>query len=190
MAGVAFLPMAGAIIVSANLANIVLLPRTGPRWLVAPGMLAAAAGLAWLTRIGVHSSYTADVLPPLLLTSTGLGFVMSPSMNTGTSGVAPSDAGAASAVVNTGQQVGGSIGTSLLNTMAASAAAGYLASHLSPRLMIGGHPAPALVELAQVHSYTTAFWWAAGMFAAGAVLAALLLRPGAPGAPAGEEAQA
>ena len=148
MAGVAFLPMAGAIIVSANLANIVLLPRTGPRWLVAPGMLAAAAGLAWLTRIGVHASYAADVLPPLLLASAGLGFVMSPSMNTGTSGVAPSDAGAASAMVNTGQQVGGSIGTSLLNTVAASAAASYLASHLSPRLMTGGHPAPALAELA------------------------------------------
>jgi EmrB/QacA subfamily drug resistance transporter len=188
MAGVAFLPMVGAIIVSANLANIVLLPRIGPRWLVAPGMLAAAAGLAWLTRIGVHSSYTADVLGPLLLTSTGLGFVMSPSMNTGTAGVMPSDAGAASAMVNTGQQVGGSIGTSLLNTMAASAAAGYLASHLSPRLMIGGHPAPALAELAQVHSYTTAFWWAAGMFAGGSVLAALLFRRGAPAAPAGEEA--
>jgi EmrB/QacA subfamily drug resistance transporter len=188
MAGIAFLPMVGAIIVSANLANIVLLPRIGPRWLVAPGMLAAAAGLAWLTRIGVHSGYVANILPPLLLTSTGLGFVMSPSMNTGTAGVAPSDAGVASAVVNTGQQVGGSIGTSLLNTMAASAAAGYLASHLSPRLMIGGHPAPALVELAQVHSYTVAFWWAAGMFAAGAVVAALLFRRGAPAAPAGQEA--
>ncbi len=189
MAGVAFLPMVGAIIVCSNLANIVLLPRVGPRWLVAPGMLAAAAGLAWLTRIGVHSSYAADVLPPLLLTSAGLGFVMSPSMNTGTAGVAPSDAGAASAVVNTGQQVGGSIGTSLLNTMAASAAASYLASHLSPRLLIGGHPAPALVELAQVHSYTTAFWWAAGMFAAGSVVAALLFRRGVPAAsatPAGE----
>ena len=89
MAGVAFLPMVGAIIVCANLANIVLLPRVGPRLLVAPGMLAAAAGLAWLTRIGVHSSYAADVLPPLLLTSIGLGFVMSPSMNTGTARVAP-----------------------------------------------------------------------------------------------------
>ncbi len=189
MAGVAFLPMAGAIIVSANLANIVLLPRTGPRWLVAPGMLAAAAGLAWLTRIGVHSSYPADVLPPLLLASTGLGFVMSPSMNTGTAGVASSDAGAASAMVNTGQQVGGSIGTSLLNTMAASAAASYLASHLSPRLMTGGHPAPALAELAQVHSYTTAFWWAAAMFAGGSVLAALLFRRGAPAAPTRQEAQ-
>jgi len=188
MTGVAFLPMVGAVIVSANLANIVLLPRVGPRWLVAPGMLAAAAGLAWLTRIGVHSSYAAVVLPPLLLASTGLGLVMSPSMNTGTAGVAPSDAGVASAMVNTGQQVGGSIGTSLLNTLAASAAASYLASHLSPRLMAGGHPAPALAELAQVHSYTIAFWWAAGMFAAGSVLAALLFRRGAPAAPAGQEA--
>jgi EmrB/QacA subfamily drug resistance transporter len=187
MAGVAFLPMVGAIIVSANLANIVLLPRIGPRWLVASGQLAAAAGLAWLTRIGVHSSYAATVLPPLLLASAGLGFVMSPSMNTGTAGVVPSDAGAASAMVNTGQQVGGSIGTSLLNTMAASAAASYLASHLGPRLVIGGHPAPALAELAQVHSYTTAFWWAAGMFAGGSVLAALLFRSGAPAAPATEE---
>ena len=180
--------MVGAIIVSANLANIVLLPRIGPRLLVAPGMLAAAAGLAWLTRIGVHSSYSADVLPPLLLASTGLGFVMSPSMNTGTADVASSDAGAASAMVNTGQQVGGSIGTSLLNTMAASAAASYLASHPSPRLMTGGHPAPALAELAQVDSYTTAFWWAAGMFAAGSVLATLLFRRGAPAAPARQEA--
>jgi EmrB/QacA subfamily drug resistance transporter len=188
MAGFAFLPMAGAIIVSANVANIVLLPRIGPRLLVAPGMLAAAAGLAWLTRIGVHSGYAADVLPPLLLASVGLGFVMSPSMNTGTAGVAPPDAGAASALVNTGQQVGGSIGTSLLNTIAASAAASYLASHLGPRLMIGGHPAPALVQLAQVHSYTTAFWWAAAMFAAGSVLAALLFRRGAPAASSTEEA--
>jgi hypothetical protein len=152
-------------------------------------MLAAAAGLAWLTRIGVHSSYVTGVLPPLLLTSIGLGFVMSPSMNTGTAAVAPSDAGVASAMVNTGQQVGGSIGTSLLNTVAASAAATYLASHLSPRLMTGGHPAPALVELAQVHSYSTAFWWAAGMFATGSVLAALLFRRGAPAAPAAEESR-
>ncbi len=92
-------------------------------------------------------------------------------------------------MVNTGQQVGGSIGTSLLNTMAASAAATYLASHLSRRLMIGGHPAPALVAMAQVHSYTTAFWWAAGIFAAGSVVAALLFRRGAPrAAPATKEA--
>jgi len=180
--GLAFLPMVGAIVVCSNLANIVLLPRTGPRWLVAGGMLAAAAGLAWLTRIGVHSSYAADVLPALLLTSAGLGFVMSPSMNTGTAGVATPDAGVASAVVNTGQQVGGSIGTSLLNTVAASAAASYLAAHLSPQTTAAGRPAAALAQLAQVHSYTTAFWWAAGIFAAGAILAALVFRPGPPAA--------
>ena len=124
----------------------------------------------------VHSSYVTTVLPPLLLASAGLGFVMSPSMNTGTAGVAPSDAGVASAVVNTGQQVGGSIGTSLLNTMAASAAAGYLASHLTPRLVIDGRPALALVQFAQVHSYTVAFWWAASLFLVGAVVAAAMFR--------------
>jgi predicted MFS family arabinose efflux permease len=189
-AGLAFLPMVAAIIVCSNLANIVLLPRIGPRFLVASGMLAAAAGLAWLTRIGVHSSYTADVLPALLLTSAGLGFVMSPSMNTGTAGVAPSDAGVASAVVNTGQQVGGSIGTSLLNTMAASAAASYLAAHLSRRTVAAGRPTAMLTQLAQVYSYTTAFWWAAALFAAGSVLAALLFRPGAPAASAPASATA
>jgi hypothetical protein len=164
-------------VVCSNLANIVLLPRVGPRFLVASGMLAAAAGLAWLTRIGVHSSYAADVLPALLVTSAGLGFVMSPSMNTGTAGVTPSDAGVASAMVNTGQQVGGSIGTSLLNTVAASAAASYLAAHFTSR-MAAGRPTAALTALAQVHSYTTAFWWAAALFAGGSVLAALLFRPG------------
>jgi len=182
--GVAFLPMVAVIVVSSNLANIVLLPRVGPRFLVAPGMLAAAAGMVWLTRIGVHSSYAADVLPPLLLAAVGIGFVVSPSMNTGTAGVARDDAGVASAVVNTGQQVGGSIGTSLLNTMAASAAAAYLTSHLTAHLTRGlaaaGRPPAALMALAQLHSYTTAFWWAAGMFAVGSVLAALLFRRGAP----------
>ncbi len=188
--GVAFLPMVGAVMLCANVANIVLLPRIGPKFVVASGMLAAAVGLAWLTRIGVHSSYVTTVLPPLLLASAGLGFVMSPSMNTGTAGVAPSDAGVASAVVNTGQQVGGSIGTSLLNTMAASAATSYLASHLTPRLLIdgraasrgttGGRPVEmhVLVQLAQVHSYTVAFWWASGLFLVGAVVAAVLFRRG------------
>lgn len=125
----------------------------------------------------MHSSYAAAVLPALLLTSADLGFVMSPSMNTGTAGVAPPDAGGASAVVNTGQQVGGSIGTFLLNTVAASAAASYLAAHLNPKTTAAGRPSAALAQLAQVHSYTTAFWCAAGMFAAGAILAALLFRP-------------
>ena len=89
----------------------------------------------------------------------------------------PSDAGVASAMVNTGRQAGGSVGTWLLNTVAASAAASYLAAHLSPR-MAAGRPTAVLTALAQVHSYTTAFWWAAALFAGGSILAWLLFRPG------------
>jgi hypothetical protein len=84
----------------------------------------------------------------------------------------------ASASVNTGQQLGGSNGTSLLNTLAASATASYLASHLNPRTLVGGKPAPSLVTQALVHGYTTAFWWAAGIFAFGAVVAGVLFRRG------------
>jgi EmrB/QacA subfamily drug resistance transporter len=190
--GVAFLPMVACIMVAANVSNIVALPRIGPKFLVATGMLAAACGLAWLTRIGLHSSYAADVLPPLLVAAAGIGMIISPSMNTGTSGVRASDAGVASALVNTGQQVGGSIGTSLLSTMAASAAAAYVAAHTIPGRLAAGHAAgqPAarhqaaeLAALAQVHGYTTAFWWAAAIFACGAVVAGLLFRRGAPAQP-------
>jgi hypothetical protein len=172
--GLAFLPMVGCIMVSANLATIVLMPRFGPRPLVTVGMLLAAAGLAWLTRIGIHSSYAADVLPALLIIGIGLGQTIAPSINTGTFGVAPSDAGVASASVNTGQQLGGSVGTALLNTIAASAVASYLASHT----FHGLGPPGNLRALALVHGYTTAFWWSAAIFAFGAVVAGSLFRWG------------
>ncbi len=176
--GLAFLPMIGLIVVAANLSNIVLLPRLGPKPLVAVGLLLAAGAMAWLTRIGVHSAYVSAVLGPLLVTGLGFGFTIAPAMNTGTFGVAPQDAGVASATLNTGQQIGGSIGTSLLNTVAASATASYLAAHLTPGALAGGHPAPQLVGLALVHGYVTAFWWAAAIFAAGAVICGALLRRG------------
>ena len=178
VAGVAFLPLAGMIMVCANLSNVVLMPRIGPKPLVTAGMLLAAAGVAWLTRIGVHSSYASAVLGPELVTGAGLGFVIAPSINTGTYGVAPSEAGVASATINTGQQIGGSIGTSLLNTLAASATASYVAARIGPRTAVGGHPAPALTGQALVHGYTTALWWASAIFAGGAIIAAVLFRRG------------
>jgi hypothetical protein len=101
-----------------------------------------------------------------------MGLIFSFAANTGTFGVAPRDAGIASASVNTGQQLGGSIGIALLNTIAASATAGYLASHAD------GRPAPQLAQLALIHGYTTVFWWCAGIFAAGAIICGALLRPG------------
>jgi hypothetical protein len=141
-------------------------------------MLLAAGSLVWLTRIGMHSGYAAAVLGPLMAAGLGLGFTIAPSMNTGTSGVAPQDAGAASATLTTGQQVGASIGTSLLNTIFASAVAHYLASHRSPAALVHGHPSRSLTAMSMIHGYTTGFWVSAAIFGAGAVTCGALLRPG------------
>jgi hypothetical protein len=176
--GFAFLPMVAMLIVSANVGQIVLMPRTGPKPLVGLGLLIAAAGMVWLTRIGVHSGYASAILGPLLVIGLGVGQVVAPAVNTGTYGVAPYDAGVASATVNVGQQLGGSIGTALLNTLVASATAGYLTSRLNPRTAVGGSPSAALVQQSLVHGYAVGFWWTAGIFAAGAVVCGTLLRRG------------
>jgi len=171
--GLAFLPMVAMIMIASNLSNIVLMPRFGPKPLVTVGMLLAAGGMVWLTRISPHSSFAADLLPPLLIVGFSLGMIIAPSINTGTFGVPLADAGVASASVNTGQQLGGSIGTSLFNTIATSATAAYLTARLA-----GGPPSRALTELALVHGYVRAFWWAAAIFVVGAVVVGLLFRRG------------
>ena len=172
MSGLAMLPMVAVIGVVANVGNIKLMPRFGPKPLISFGLLVNAAGMAWLTRIGVHSGYAPALLGPLMVTGFGSGLIFSAAANTGTFGVAPRDAGIASASVNTGQQLGGAIGTALLNTIAAGAFTSYLASHA------GARPAPQLIHLALIHSYTTVFWWCAGIFAAGAIISGTLLRRG------------
>jgi hypothetical protein len=108
------------------------------------------------------------VLPGILIMGAGMGLVFSAAMATATFGVQPSDAGVASAMVNTMQQVGGSIGTALLSTLAASAVTSELAS-------AAGRPDAAAIAHAAVHGYTTAFWWAAGIFAVGALVCGALL---------------
>jgi EmrB/QacA subfamily drug resistance transporter len=180
--GLAFLPTIAMVVSSANLSNVLLMPRFGPKPLVTAGMLVAAASLVWLTRIGVHSSYASAVLGPGMLAGLGFGFTIAPSMYTGTLGVAAHDAGAASATLNTGQQIGGSIGTSLLNTIFATAVVRYLTSHLSRATVIHGHPAPTLTTLSLIHGYTAAFWVAAAIFAAGAMVCGTLFRRGPLGA--------
>jgi EmrB/QacA subfamily drug resistance transporter len=170
--GLAFLPMVAVLTATAGIAQTRILPRTGPRPLIALGMLISGAGMAWLAQVGVDSTYAGDVLLPLLVEGVGIGLTMATAMNTATLGVSAGDAGVASALVNTRQQIGGSIGTALLSTLAATAAADHLAD------------GPAV---AAVHGYTTAFWWAAAIFAGGAVLCGLLLRGGVPEQqPAGE----
>ena len=146
----------------------------GPKPLVASGMLAAAVGAAWLAQLGPHAGDAVGVLGPMILAAIGLGLVIAPVINTGTFGVAPQDAGVASATVTVGQQLGASIGTSLLNTIFASAVASYIAAHLAAARVIGR---PALTGLALAHGYDTAFW-TTGIFAGGAVIGGTLLRAG------------
>jgi len=171
VSGLAFLPMLGMVMPAGAIGQTRLLPRFGPRPLVAVGMLLSAAAMLMFTGVTVHSSYATDVLPGLLVIGLGLGLIFAPAMDTATRGVAGPDAGVASALVNTGQQVGGSIGTALLSTLAASAAGAYASTHQA---------AADVAAQAAVHGYTAAFTWAAAVFAVGALMAWLLLPSDAP----------
>ncbi len=164
--GFAFLPMTFTIVISAVSGSTKLLPKVGPRPLIGVGMLTASIGLLTLTGVGVDTAYATHVLPGLLIMGAGMGLVFSSAMATATFGVADSEAGVASAMVNTMQQVGGSIGTALLSTLAATATTSDLAGRVGD---------PAALAHAAVHGYTTAFWWAATIFAVGAVLCTALL---------------
>jgi EmrB/QacA subfamily drug resistance transporter len=171
--GVAFLPMVASLVVAASLSTAVLLRKVGARILVTVGMTAAALGMVQFARLGLDSGYTTHILPGLIVSGLGLGLVMAPTMQTAISGVDAADAGVASAMVNTTQQVGGSVGVALLSTVASSSAAGFLD---------GRTPNPLLIAQATMHSYSTAFWWATAIFALGALVGATMLRPGAPAA--------
>ena len=164
--GLAFLPMIACILISSNTSSIVLLPRLGPRALIAAGMLIGGGGMAYLTQLTVTSSYAGSVLPALLAMGTGFGMIFSPAINTATTGVARQDSGVASALVNTMQQVGGSIGTAALSTVALTATAAYLAAHHAGQL------APAT---AAVHGYTMAFTVSAALLGLGALIITLLV---------------
>jgi len=164
--GFAFLPFSAGIIFSATLASQ-LLPRLGPRTLMCFGLLLGAIGLAWFTQIGVHTSYLTHVLPAELIVSIGLGFAFVPFSSTALIGVAPHDAGVASALVNATQQIGGSLGTALLNTVAASATASYLLAH-------NGNP--LYTSQALVHGYTTGFTVSAAVLLVAAIVAGSLIR--------------
>jgi EmrB/QacA subfamily drug resistance transporter len=164
--GFAFLPFSGGIIVGASLSSR-FLPRTGPRRLMAIGLLMACAGLVWFTRLTVASSFPADLLPAELVVSIGMGLTFVPMSSTALFGVDPRAAGVASALVNTAQQVGGALGTSLLNTVAASATAGYLATRLGQ---------PGATAVATVHGFTVGFAVSASLVGAAALVAASLIR--------------
>jgi EmrB/QacA subfamily drug resistance transporter len=167
--GLGFLPMLGAIMTSATTAGSILTPRVGPRPLVPLGALVAACGMAFMTRLDLDSTYVTGVLPGLLIIGLGLGLVFAPTQNAATSGVRHADAGVASAMINTVQQIGGSIGTALLSSFAATAATDYAK---------GKAPSPELAAQAAIASYHTVFWWSAGFFVVCAIVGVVLFRPG------------
>jgi EmrB/QacA subfamily drug resistance transporter len=168
--GLAFLPMTASILLGSTQISARLLPRLPPRALMAPGMLLAATGMLILTRMTVHSAYATEIFPALVLMGLGMGLTFMPVFSTATAGVAPEDAGVTSATVNTSQQVGGSIGTALLNTIATTTGTAYITTHATDP----AHRARITAE-GTVHGYTVAIGWAAAIMLLAGLSAALLV---------------
>lgn len=166
--GFALLPFSAGVILTAGLASN-LLPKVGPRPLMVPGLLLATTGMLLLTRLTPTSSYVTHVLPSMIVMSVGLALVFIPIASTGLHAVGRQDAGVASALIVTSQQVGASLGTALLNTVAAGATTTYLISH---------HVVPPPLKAALTHGYTQAFLVGAGFLLLAAVVAGLLINIG------------
>ena len=164
--GFAFLPFSGGIILGAGIASRVL-PRIGPRVLMGGGLALAAVGLGLFTQVTAHSAYLAHLLPAEVIVSLGMGLAFVPLSSTALIGVDEADAGVASALVNTTQQTGGTLGVALLNTVAASATTNYLVSH--------GTSVATRAD-AVVHGYTTGFTVSGVLMGIAAVVSLLMLR--------------
>ncbi|MFC1228227.1 MFS transporter [Streptomyces sp. Sce081] len=177
--GFAFLPMVAGMITGSTQIGARLMTRVAPRLLMGPGFLVAALGMLMLTRLEIGTSYAAVLLPGMLLLGLGMGTAFMPAMSLATLGVEPRDSGVASAMVNTSQQVGGAIGTALLNTIAASATTSYIADHL------GGATNRSQQQLVQlegmVQGYTSAIWFAVGILVLAAAIALTFVNAGRPG---------
>jgi MFS family permease len=164
--GLAFLPLTGILVVTSVTAQTRVMPRTGAKPLVMTGMALGTIAMILFTRLSPGSSYASGVLPGLLIGGLGMGCIFAPAIGTATLGVDLHESGVASAMVNTSQQIGGSVGLALLSTLSASAATSYAISH--SRL-------PGIAAAAAIHGYTTAFTWGAAIFALGLLLALLIL---------------
>jgi EmrB/QacA subfamily drug resistance transporter len=170
-AGLAFLPLMAMNGLSATQFASRLMPRLPTRSLVVPGLLIAAVGTTLMTQLSAHDNYATIVLPAELLLGLGLGLAFVPFISTATNNAEPRDAGVTSAAANTSQQIGASIGTALLNTIAATATTAYLASHVHTREVLAN---------ATVHGYTVASAYSTGILLLAVVLTGILVnaRPG------------
>ncbi|MEU7041272.1 MFS transporter [Streptomyces varsoviensis] len=177
--GLAFLPMVAGMTIGSTQIGARLMTRVPARLLMGPGFLVAAIGLLILTQLSAGSSYPGLILPGLALMGLGMGTAFMPAMSLATHGVQPRDAGVASAMVNTSQQVGGAIGTALLNTVAASATTAYATSHVASATTPAAQQALKLNAL--MHGTSTAIWWAFGILLLSSAIAFLFVNAGRQG---------
>ena len=174
-AGLAFLPFSAGVILGAGIGSQLVI-KLGPKFVVPAGLVLGIIGLVWLSTLDATTTYAGTLLPGMLIMSVGMGFIFMSVTNVALVGISKDDAGVASAMVNTTQQIGGSLGTALLTTFSTSAAATFL---------IGNLPAGATPEMTQataaaagVHGWGVAFLWAAGFFSAAFVASLFLIRTG------------
>nr|WP_260327339.1 MFS transporter [Streptomyces sp. TLI_185] len=168
--GVAHLPITAWMIVGSTQIAARGLNKVPPRMLMVPGLLVAAGALAIIAQVGTEPAYASHILPGMLMLGLGMGTAMTTSVSPATGSVAPRDSGAASATFNAARQVGGSIGTALLNTIAATVTARYLTAHAGP----GVNPRSLQAE-ATVHGFNAATWWAMGSLLLAATIAGLVV---------------
>ena len=182
--GLLYLPFTGALIVTAGVIAP-LLPKIGPRIVMTYGSLVAGGALFWLADLKLDSSYPAMIMPAMLIMAHGMGCVFVPLANTALTGVADHDAGVASAMVNTTQQIGGSLGVALLNTFFTTATATYFTAH------VGSEGSKVANALSAIHGYNVAFTVSGFLLVASALTIFLLIRrdPAAEGTLTGAPAE-
>jgi EmrB/QacA subfamily drug resistance transporter len=203
--GLAYLPIMAAVMVMAGV-SAQLVPRIGPRPLLLSGSLIASGGMYWLSQVDETSTYVGGLLGPMLLTAIGMGMLFMPITLIALSKVKDADAGVASSLINTGQQVGGSIGLAVLGTVAWTVVANSLHSQLAAAAAKAGNTAQAAaggagqIPAAIYHhaltvGFSRGFLVSAGISLLGFVVALVAIRtkrsdlagvqlPGMPGAPA------
>ena len=164
-AGLAYLPLAFGIIVSAGVASV-LVTRVGFKPTLVAGLLLTAAGLIWFSQVSPQGDYVSDILFPSLLAAVGLGFAFVPMTIAAVSGVESREAGLASGLINTSQQIGGALGLAILATIANSRTEDVMAQ-------AGGDP--QALPTALTEGFQNAFMVGAGFALVGAVLAVVLI---------------
>jgi EmrB/QacA subfamily drug resistance transporter len=184
--GFAFLPFSAGVIIGAGVGSQLVL-KIGAKIVVPAGLLMGTAGLLWLSRLTLETSYVGTILPAELLIAIGMGFIFMSTTNVALHGINAADSGVASAMVNTTQQIGGSLGTALLSTFAVSATTSYVIGHATSPADVGatfgaladprhaGQAALQAAHIASTHGYSIAFIWAAGFFALAALASVLLI---------------